>query len=106
MKRSKYASSQVQLGSIHDIYQRLQEEGYLISETALRNWVKVGCIHAFYHGKKALILYDDVLAYIKAESEIYGSRFTRAGVIFIKITIQGGFCQWPIYRNAGIKTAN
>ena len=51
MKRSKYASSQVQLGSIHDIYQRLQEEGYLISETALRNWVKVGCIHAFYHGK-------------------------------------------------------
>ena len=65
MKRSKYASSQVQLGSIHDIYQRLQEEGYLISETALRNWVKAGYIHAFYHGKKALILYDDVLAYIK-----------------------------------------
>ena len=67
MKRSKYASSQVQFGSIYDIYQRLQEEGYLISETALRNWVKVGCIHAFYHGKKALILYDDVLAYIKGD---------------------------------------
>ena len=67
MKRSKYASSQVQLGSIHDIYQRLQEEGYLISETALRNWVKVGCTHAFYPGKKALILFDAVLAYIKGE---------------------------------------
>ena len=65
MKRSKYASDQVRFGSIHDIYQRLQEEGYLISETALRSLVKAGAIHAFYHGKKALILYDDVLAYIK-----------------------------------------
>ncbi|HJB04125.1 MAG TPA: hypothetical protein H9715_00070 [Candidatus Merdibacter merdigallinarum] len=65
MKRSKYASNQVRFGSIHDIYQRLQEEGYLISETALRSLVKAGAIHAFYHGKKALILYDEVLAYIK-----------------------------------------
>lgn len=65
MKRSKYASDQVRFGSIHDIYQRLQEEGYLISETALRSLVKAGAIHAFYHGKKALILYDEVLAYIK-----------------------------------------
>lgn len=65
MKRSKYASNQVRFGSIHDIYQRLQEESYLISETALRSLVKAGAIHAFYHGKKALILYDEVLAYIK-----------------------------------------
>ena len=67
MKRSKYASSQVQLGSIHDISQRVQEQGYLISKTALRTWVKVGFIHAFYHGKKALILPDVVLAYIKGD---------------------------------------
>lgn len=67
MKRSKYASNQVRFGSIHDIYQRLQEEGYLISETALRSLVKAGAIHAFYHGKKALILYDEVLAYIKGD---------------------------------------
>ena len=44
MKLSKYATGPVQCGSIHEIYRRLQEEGYRIGESALRAWVKEGLI--------------------------------------------------------------
>ena len=60
----KYATGPVQCGSIHEIYRRLQEEGYRIGEAALRAWVKNGQIPAVYRGKRALVLYEDVLAFI------------------------------------------
>ena len=66
MKSSKYASGPVRFGSIHAIYCRLQSEGYCIGEGAIRAWVKAGSIPAFYHGRNAMILYDDVLAYIQS----------------------------------------
>ena len=64
MKLSKYATGPVQCGSIHEIYRRLQEEGYRIGESALRAWVKEGLIPSIRCGNKALVLYEDVLAFI------------------------------------------
>lgn len=64
VKHSKYATGPVQCGSIHEIYRRLQEEGYRIGEAALRAWVKNGQIPAVYRGKRALVLYEDVLVFI------------------------------------------
>ena len=64
MKPSKYATGPVQCGSIHEIYRRLQEEGYRIGEAALRAWVMNGQIPAVYLVKRALVLYEDVLAFI------------------------------------------
>lgn len=64
VKYSKYATGPVQCGSIHEIYRRLQKEGYRIGESALRAWVKNGQIPAVYRGKMALVLYEDVLTFI------------------------------------------
>ena len=63
MKLSKYATGPVQCGSIHEIYRRPQEEGYRIGESALRAWVKDGLIPSIRCGNKALVLYEDVLAF-------------------------------------------
>ena len=52
MKLSKYATGPVQCGSIHEIYRRLQEEGYRIGESALRAWVKEGLIPSIRCGTR------------------------------------------------------
>ena len=49
------------VGTIRDIHKRLNDEGYNISEYALRLWIKRGLLHAAYSGKKALIAYANVL---------------------------------------------
>ena len=49
------------VGTIRDIHKRLNDEGYHISEYALRLWIKRGLLPAAYSGKKALIAYANVL---------------------------------------------
>lgn len=53
-------------GSIRQIQRQLVSEGIHISEHALRSWVKNGEIPAKYSGKKALLLYSNVLAFLGA----------------------------------------
>lgn len=52
------------VGSVRQIHRRLVENGYYVSEYALRSWVRNGDIPAKYSGKKALILYSDVLTFL------------------------------------------
>ncbi|MBR2132560.1 MAG: hypothetical protein IJ955_08535 [Oscillospiraceae bacterium] len=49
------------VGTIRQIHRRLVQEGYGVSEYALRQWVKMGELPAVYAGNKALISYDNVL---------------------------------------------
>ena len=49
------------VGTIRDIHRRLNDEGYRISEHALRMWIKRGELPAVYSGSKALISYANVL---------------------------------------------
>lgn len=49
------------VGTIRQIHQQLWQEGYHVSEYALRQWVKDGALPAVYTGSKALIAYDKVL---------------------------------------------
>ena len=48
-------------GSIRDIHRRLTQDGYHVSEHALRIWIKRGELPAVYSGSKALISYANVL---------------------------------------------
>lgn len=50
-----------QVGTIREIHHRLIQEGYRVSECALRKWVKEGVLPAVYAGNKALVAYDRVL---------------------------------------------
>ena len=50
-----------QVGTIRQIHQRLNDEGFLISEYTLRQWVKTGRLSAVFVGKKALISFANVL---------------------------------------------
>lgn len=52
-------------GSIRQIATRLQEEGYPVSENALRSWVKNGYLPAAYCGKKAYLVYENVIDLLK-----------------------------------------
>lgn len=49
------------VGTIRQIHFRLIQNGYSISEYALRQWIKTGKLSAVYAGNKALISYDKVL---------------------------------------------
>ena len=49
------------VGTIRQIHQRLQQEGFCVGETALRHWVKDGTLPAVYSGGRALISYHNVL---------------------------------------------
>lgn len=51
----------VQTGTIREIHQRLVENGFLVSEYALRQWIKLGVLPAAFSGKKALISYANVI---------------------------------------------
>lgn len=53
-------------GSLRQIQRQLVSEGVNVSEYALRTWVKNGKIPVKYSGKKALLLYSDVLAFLGA----------------------------------------
>lgn len=56
------------VGTIRQVHQRLVQEGYQISECALRKWIKEGKLPAIYSGNKALISYDRVLEALEAPS--------------------------------------
>ena len=56
------------VGTIRQIHQRLIQEGYRVSECALRRWVKDGQLPAIRTGNKALISYDRVLEVLKGAS--------------------------------------
>ncbi len=53
------------LASIHNTAQRCKNEGMPISEKAIRIFVKNGKIPAIKSGTKALILWENVLTFIK-----------------------------------------
>ena len=48
------------VGTIRQIHQQLLQNGYHVSECALRKWVKEGRLPAVYTGNKALISYSKV----------------------------------------------
>ena len=48
-------------GTIRVIRRRLVDEGYPISEYALRQWVKKGTLPAVYSGNRAFITYANVI---------------------------------------------
>lgn len=58
----------IQFGSIREIHKALVEDGILLSEYALRAWVKDGLIPAVYSGKKAYVRYDNVVAFLNGDA--------------------------------------
>lgn len=52
-------------GTIRQTLQRLREEGYFISENALRIWVKSGLIPANYCGMRAYLYYPNVINFLQ-----------------------------------------
>lgn len=50
-----------QVGTIRQIHQRLHDEGYLVSQYTLRQWVKTGVLPAVFVGSKALISFSNVV---------------------------------------------
>jgi len=55
-------------GTIPQTLQHLKDDGILISENALRTWVKNGSIPANYCGNRAYLWYPNVLAFLMAGS--------------------------------------
>ncbi len=51
----------VQTGSIREIRQALVDNGFNVSEYALRRWIKTGVLPAAFAGNKALISYANVI---------------------------------------------
>ncbi len=54
------------VGTVRQIQRQLKEDGFQVSEYALRLWIKDGSLPAVYSGKKALIAYQKVLEIIYA----------------------------------------
>ncbi len=54
--------------SIRQTVAALREEGIVISENALRVWVKKGDIPAVYSGTKAYLWYPNVIEFLKRGS--------------------------------------
>lgn len=48
-------------GTIREICKKLAEDGFHVSEYAIRRWIKRGELPAAYAGKKALITYANVV---------------------------------------------
>lgn len=55
-----------EVGSIRQVHRRLQAEGFLVSECALRRWIKTGELPAVFSGNKALISFKKVLTLLGA----------------------------------------
>lgn len=53
------------VGSIRKIHKRLQDEGYDVSEYRLRLWAKQRLIYVVHTGTKALISFDNVVAFLE-----------------------------------------
>ena len=64
-----------QVGTIREVHHRLMQEGYRVSECALRRWVKEGKLPAIHTGNKALISYNKVLEILEG---ISSTTFTAA----------------------------
>ena len=56
-----------QVGTIRQIHRRLNDEGFLISEYTLRQWVKTRVLPAVFVGSKALISYTNVLKVLEQD---------------------------------------
>lgn len=50
------------VGTIREIHHQLVQNGYHVTEHALRIWTKTGALSAVYAGKKAFISYADVVS--------------------------------------------
>ena len=55
-------------GTIGRVHQRLVEEGYCVTQYALRQWVKDGTIPSVRSGKKIFIVYDHVVEFLTTGS--------------------------------------
>lgn len=53
------------LDTIKNTHSRLRAAGYLISEASLRGWVRNGKIRHIPQGRKALIYFTDVVAFLE-----------------------------------------
>ena len=53
------------LDTIRNTYQRLRSDGYMISEAALRGWVRSGKIRHIPQGRKSLIFFQDVVEFLE-----------------------------------------
>ena len=56
------------VGTTKQIVHQLHQEGYQVSEYALRRWVAEGAIPSVSSGKKRLIVYDHVVKYLTTAS--------------------------------------
>ena len=56
------------LDTIRNTYQRLRSDGYMISEAALRGWVRSGKIRRIPQGRKSLIFLEDVIFFLETFS--------------------------------------
>lgn len=52
------------VGTIRKIHHRLVDEGYQVSEYALRQWIRCGKIPSTHSGNTAYINYDKVVEYL------------------------------------------
>ena len=60
----------IKVGTIRQIHRRLVEEGYHVSEYALRQWVRSGQVPAVHSGITAYINYDMVIALLTGEPQL------------------------------------
>ena len=51
-------------GTIGQIHKKLVEDGYCVSQYALRKWVKDGSLPSVRSGKKFFIVYEQVLEFL------------------------------------------
>lgn len=56
------------VGTTQQIVKQLRQEGYQISEYALRRWVAEGAIPSVSSGKKRLVVYAHVIEYLTTGS--------------------------------------
>ena len=57
-----------QVGTIRQIHRRLNDEGFLVSEYTLRQWIKAGILPAVFVGNKALISFANVIDILNGNS--------------------------------------
>ena len=56
------------MDTIYNTYLRLRAEGYYVSESALRGWVRNGTLPATHCGRKALLYYPTVIRFLQEGS--------------------------------------
>lgn len=55
---------EMKVGTIRQIHRALLQNGYHVSEYALRQWIRSGKIPAVYSGNTAYVPYEKVLSYL------------------------------------------